>query len=85
IGPRTLGFLDIMDLFSGQYSMTLGAMLIALFVGWRWGTRKLVEEITHGDDPGFVRRLIAFQIRWICPLVLVGLIVYMILNPNAFA
>ncbi|MFH1071190.1 MAG: sodium-dependent transporter, partial [Candidatus Glassbacteria bacterium] len=47
IGPRTLGFLDIMDLFSGQYSMTLGAMLIALFVGWRWGTRKLVEEITH--------------------------------------
>ena len=85
IGARTLGFLDLMDLISGQYSMMLGAMLIALFVGWRWGTARLVEELTHGDAPGPVRRLVAFQIRWVCPLVLVGLIVYMIFNPNAFA
>ena len=85
IGSRTLGFLDIMDLAIGQCSMTFGAMMVALFVGWRWGTRHFIREIAHGDDPSFIRKVIAFQIRYICPLVLIGLIIYLFFNPNAFA
>ena len=85
IGTRTLGFLDIMDLAIGQYSMTIGAMMVALFVGWRWGTKAFLKELAHGDDPGIVRKIVAFLIRYICPLVLIGLILYLFLNPNAFA
>jgi len=86
IGTRKMGFLDLMDLFMGQYSMTFGAMMIALFVGWRWGTPALLKEITGEDaSPGRLRKIIAFQIRYICPLLLIALIVIMIINPNAFA
>jgi NSS family neurotransmitter:Na+ symporter len=86
IGTRTMGFLDLMDLFMGQYSMTFGAMMIALFVGWRWGTPALLKEIARGDGPpGRLRKIIAFQIRYICPLLLIALIVILIINPNAFA
>ncbi|RLB12282.1 MAG: sodium-dependent transporter, partial [Deltaproteobacteria bacterium] len=85
VGQRQMGFLDLMDLFMGQYSMTAGALLIALFVGWRWGTSSLVSEIALDENPGRLRKWIAFQIRFVCPTVLIGLIVYLILNPNAFA
>lgn len=86
IGTRKMGFLDLMDLFMGQYSMTFCAMMIALFVGWRWGTPALLKEITGEDaSPGRLRKIIAFQIRYICPLLLIALIVILIINPNAFA
>ncbi|HUU28229.1 MAG TPA: sodium-dependent transporter [archaeon] len=85
IRTRSMGFLDLMDLSMGQYSMTFGAMMIALFVGWRWGTRSLVAELDQGSSSSWYKKVIAFQMRYICPLVLVGLILYLIFNPNAFA
>jgi NSS family neurotransmitter:Na+ symporter len=85
IGERTLGFLDLMDLFSGQFSMTFGAMMVAIFVGWRWGTHNLLEEISHRGSIGPLRRLIAFQIRWICPLLMILLVLYLVTHPNVFA
>ncbi len=85
IGSRTLGFLDMMDLFFGQFSLTLGALLIALFIGWKWGTRALVDEFSSRESRSWVSGLIAFQIRYVCPLVLIALLLYLILNPNAFA
>lgn len=85
IGGRSLGFLDMMDLFGGQFSMTFGALMIAIFVGWRWGTNALRNEIAHPDSHPLLHRIIAFQIRYVCPLVIIGLLAYIILNPNAFS
>jgi len=85
IGPRSLGFLDMMDLFFGQFSLTLGALLIALFVGWKWGTRALIDEFSSSESRSRFSGLIAFQIRYVCPVVLIALLLYLILNPNAFA
>lgn len=85
LGGRTLGFLDLMDLFAGQFMMTFGALMIALFVGWRWGTASFRQEIAHPGSHALVHRMIAFQIRYVCPLVIIGLMIYLILNPGAFS
>jgi neurotransmitter:Na+ symporter, NSS family len=85
IEGRTLGFLDLMDLISGQCSMTFGAMMVAIFVGWRWGSKKLLEEISHEGHVGPARKLVAFLIRWVCPLVMLFLAVYILMHPSAFA
>jgi len=86
IGPRSLGFLDMMDLLFGQFSLTLGALLIALFVGWKWGTRALVAELAlKGETSRRMSGLIAFLIRYVCPLVLIALLLYLAFDPNAFA
>ncbi len=85
IGSRTFGFLDLMDLGSGQYMMTFGALMIALFAGWRWGVNALRSEITHPESSALIRSIIAFQIRYVCPLVIIGLLAYIILNPGAFS
>ena len=85
IGTRQLGFLDLMDLMFGQFSLTVGALLIALFVGWRWGTVALKKEIVGEGKEGKFVKFLAFQIRYTCPIVLVGLLLYLLLHPNAFA
>ncbi len=85
LGDRTLGFLDLMDLISGQCSMTFGAMMVAIFVGWRWGTKNLLEEISHNGHVGPARKLVAFLIRWVCPLVMLFLAVYILMHPSVFA
>jgi neurotransmitter:Na+ symporter, NSS family len=85
LGSRSLGFLDMMDLFFGQFSLTLGALLIALFVGWKWGRKALKNEISHSESGSRMGGFIAFQIRYVCPLVLIALLLYLVFNPNAFA
>ena len=85
LGNRTLGFLDIMDLVSGQCAMSFGAMMIAIFVGWRWGTKNLLDEISHNGKINAVHRMVAFLIRWVCPLVMLGLALYILTHPSAFA
>ena len=74
-----------MDLLSGQCSMSFGAMMIAIFVGWSWGTKHLLDEISHNGRIGPVRRIVAFQIKWVCPLVMLALGLYILTHPSAFA
>jgi len=42
-------FFDLMDHVSSNWLLPLGGLLISLFVGWVWGTRKAVEEIRQGS------------------------------------
>lgn len=81
---RTMGFLDMMDLLTGQCGMSIGAMLIAIFVGWRWGTENFLGEIADRGHVGTLSRLVAFQIRWVCPLVITLLALYILTHPTAF-
>jgi NSS family neurotransmitter:Na+ symporter len=82
LGEEGLGrsFLDLMSIVFGNISLTLGALLIALFVGWRWGARKALDEM-NGLAFG---ALWAFAIRVICPLATAGVMVYILVTGNFF-
>jgi NSS family neurotransmitter:Na+ symporter len=82
LGEEGLGrsFLDLMSIVFGNISLTLGALLIALFVGWRWGARKALEEM-NGLAFGAVW---AFAIRVVCPLATAGVMVYILVTGNFF-
>jgi len=42
-------FFDFMDDLASNWMLPLGGLLISLFVGWIWGTKKAIEEIRHGS------------------------------------
>jgi len=48
LGPRP-GVLDVMDFFWGSVALTLGAVLLSLFVGWVWGADEALKELRTGD------------------------------------
>ncbi len=55
-----MGFFDVLDKTFSTYSLTIGAFLLALFVGWRWGLKSAIEEAKLGNE-SFTEKTI-FQI-----------------------
>ena len=73
-------FLSVVDLVCGTYFLTLGAALICIFVGWKWGVDTALASIEGGGHrlPGAAAWKIL--VRFICPLAVGSLIVFAILN-----
>ena len=66
----SLGALDIMDHLAGDVFLVFGALLLALFVGWRM--KGATDELSVGSRPIFVRLLPLwrFLLRFVIPPVL---------------
>jgi len=73
-------FLDLMNILSGNISLSLGALCIAVFAGWRWGADKALEEM--GGMPGGA--LWAFAIKYLCPIAIAGIMIYVVATGNYF-
>ncbi len=79
------GFLGLANIVFGNYFLAIGAMLICLFVGWKWGVGKALEEIRGRDrdqplmswlidhPEGFVWGLL---VRFVCPVAVLIVIIY---------
>jgi NSS family neurotransmitter:Na+ symporter len=70
-----------MDWVFGTFGVTVLCFLLALYSGWAYKTKNLVEEIGQGS-PRFVKSIIGnltpghiwiFFIRFVCPIV-IGLV-----------
>jgi len=61
---------ESLDFYVGNFAMPLGALLIALFTGWCWGTANAIEEARAEETVFPMARTWAFIIKWLAPLVL---------------
>ncbi|MCH9681546.1 MAG: sodium-dependent transporter [Deltaproteobacteria bacterium] len=78
LGADVLGesFLDIMNILWGNVALGLGALLIAVFAGWRWGVNKAVEEM--GGMPGGA--LWGIAVKYVCPIGIAVIMIYSLVN-----
>lgn len=79
-----LGFLDLMNIALGNYSLTIGAFLISIFVGYKWGIKAVRAEIEEHGNTFFFRKTWTFLIRFICPVAIFAIFVYIIVTKNYF-
>ncbi len=84
IGGKKLGFLDLMNLVFGQYSLIIGSLGVAIFVGWNWGADKANAEIAEGNPKYSGQTIYAFFIRFMAPVAVAALLICLILFPDAF-
>ncbi|MEL7061494.1 MAG: sodium-dependent transporter [Acidobacteriota bacterium] len=70
------GFLDLANFVFGTIFLTVGAMLICIFVGWKWGIPAARAAIETGGHrlPG--APLWGFVVRYVCPLATLILLLY---------
>ncbi|MGB5824566.1 MAG: sodium-dependent transporter [Proteocatella sp.] len=70
-GVRPIMGMDILDSFDfiAEYTlMPLGALLMCMFVGWKWGAKTVSDEVeAYGDEFKF-KGYFNFMIKWITPL-----------------
>jgi NSS family neurotransmitter:Na+ symporter len=79
-----LDFLTLMNIIFGNYSLSIGSLSLAVFVGYRWGVKAAAEEI-EGDGVRFgLRPVWAFLLRFLCPVAVATIITYIIWTGNYF-
>ncbi len=67
---------DFLDSFSSNVLMTLGSLLVVLFVGWRMKKSDIYDEFTNGGELSANARIFGvlwFLIRYICPVVILAI------------
>lgn len=77
-------FLDMMNIAFGQYSLFIGALGVALFVGWKWGTSKVAAEIKEGNPDFKYEKTYAFFMRFLAPVCIALLLIFVIAFPDFF-
>ncbi len=80
LGNELLGFFGIMDFVFGTFAVIVICLMLSLYTGWAQKITDYADELASGA-PGFkgaFRLGWMFFIKWVCPLVIVMLILNMI-------
>ena len=86
-GLFSWSFLDLNNNIWGNYSLSIGAILICLFAGWQWGIPKLLASLSAGRDGGFplpAPGLFGLLVKIICPLAIFAALLFIVLTGEYF-
>jgi len=78
------GFLDLMSIVFGNYALSIGALGFCIFVGWKWGIPKALAEIEGGHHRFVVGPLWGFLVRYVCPVAVGLVLIYIIVTKQYF-
>ncbi len=79
-----LGFLDFMNALFGNYSLSVGSLLIALFVGYRWGVRNALSEIESEGNRFPLGGVWSVLVRFVCPVAVAVILGYILFTGQYF-
>ena len=80
-GLQWLPMNAVMEKFTDNLMIPLGALLFCIFVGWIWGTDKAGEEITGDVNKPFkLRKLWGFIVKYIAPVVILIILYFTLIQ-----
>lgn len=72
-----LNFFDLMDWISANLLLPVGGMLIAIFIGWFFGRKKVQAEIAMGGKlSGIMLSGFMFLVKFIAPIAIAIVLLY---------
>ena len=74
-----MDFLSLWDLIWGNLSLSIGALFIALFVGWVWKSGNALLEITRGSERFRLAFFWVIAIRYVAPALILVILLSKIL------
>jgi len=77
-------FLDFMNILFGNYSLTIGAFFISIFVGWIWGIHNAAKEVEQGNPEFTYRKMWSFTLRFLAPVCILIILLYIVITGHAF-
>ena len=79
-----IGFLDMANIVLGNYFLTIGSLMIALFIVYKWGIKNAIREIEKEGNIFYFKTLWSFLIHYLCPFAILLIFVYIIITGNYF-
>ncbi len=75
-----ISFFDLLYILTFRFFLPIGALGLALFVGWVWGLEKASEEIRTGTPAFRLERLWHLMIRYIAPVAITIILIAQIVD-----
>ncbi len=79
-----VGVLELFNALFGNYALSVGALGIAIFVGYRWGTKAVAAEIEQHGNTFYLRRTWSVMIRYVSPLGIALVLAYILITGKYF-
>ncbi|NQV71906.1 sodium-dependent transporter [bacterium] len=77
-------FLSWNNIIWGNYSLSLGALLITFFVGWKWGIPAAMESLESSGHKLPGAKLMGVLIKFVCPIAVGIVLIYIIVTQQYF-
>jgi NSS family neurotransmitter:Na+ symporter len=77
-------FLSLMNIVFGNYSLSIGSLLLAVFVGYRWGVGAAATEVETAGTTFALKPAWSFLIRFLCPVAVAVIVIYIVWTGNYF-
>ena len=77
-------FLTINNNIWGNYSLSIGAILICVFVGWKWGIPRAIESLERGGHRLPAPAFFGFLVKFVCPVAVAIVLGFIIITGNYF-
>jgi NSS family neurotransmitter:Na+ symporter len=76
--------MDFLNILFGNYGLSIGALFISLFVGWKWGTDEAIKWIELGGNPLPGKAMFRFVIRFVAPAAIATVMIFLIVTGEYF-
>ena len=77
-------FLTLNNNIWGNYSLSLGALLVCVFVGWRWGVAPAVASLEEGGHRLPATGAWRVLIRYVCPIAVAIIFLFIVVTGQYF-
>ena len=77
-------FLDLNNNIWGNFSLSFGAIMICVFVGWKWGVPNAIKALELGDHPMPGKAVWGFLVKFLCPLAVLAVLIFIIATGSYF-
>ncbi len=79
-----ISFLDLQSIIWGNYSLSIGALGLCVFVGWKWGIPAALASLESSGHKLQGHGLWSFLIRFVCPVAVFAILVYIMITQQYF-
>lgn len=79
-----IDFLSLQNIIWGNYSLSIGALMVCVFAGWKWGVPAAIASLESSGHrlPG--ASAYGFLVKFVCPVAVAGILVYVIVTQQYF-
>jgi NSS family neurotransmitter:Na+ symporter len=77
-------FLDLQNIIWGNYSLSIGALGLCLFVGWKWGVPAALQALEVSGDKLHAPALWSILVRFVCPVAVGAILIHIIVSQQYF-
>ncbi len=77
-------FLSLMSIIFGNYSLTIGSLGLAIFVGYKWGIKAASAEIEADGVVFGLKPAWSFLMRFLAPVGIAVILAYIVITRNYF-